>query len=92
MSNIPVGFFGTLALRNREMTLAETVQEAVGEYEKLFSRSADICYVLQKDLDLAIDDDRENGQLAEVCSRVQVMPIKAGLPGHHVMAGRRDQA
>ncbi len=92
MSEIPIGFIGMLALRNRNMTLAEVIQEAVDGYNRLFSDPADICYVLQKDLDQAIDDDRENGQLAEVCGRVKVMPIQKGLPGHHVMAGRRNQS
>lgn len=88
MSNIPIGFVGKLCLKKKEMTLAETIQIAVDSFNGLFPNQAEICYVLQSDLDRAIDDDKENGELARICRGIQVMPIKTGLPGFHVMAGR----
>lgn len=88
MSNIPIGFVGKLCLRTKDMTLAETIQIAVESFNGLFPNQAETCYVLQSDLDRAIDDDQENGALARVCEQIQVMPIKTGLPGFHVMAGR----
>ena len=88
MSRIPMGFVGMMSLRTKGMTLAGTIQQAVDGFNNLFPDSAEICYVLQKDLQRAIDDDKENGELTKVCNQVQVMPVKKGLPGFHVMAGR----
>lgn len=88
MSRIPMGFVGMMSLRTKGATLAGTIQQAVDGFNKLFPESAEICYVLQKDLQQAIDDDKENGELTKVCEQVQVMPVKQGLPGFHVMAGR----
>lgn len=88
MSKIPLGFVGNLSLRTKRMTLAETIQDAVSNFNSLFPDRAEICYVLQTDLDRAIDDDKENGELARVCREIKVMPIKTGIPGFHVMAGR----
>lgn len=88
MSNLPFGFYGNMSLKKRSMTLAETIQDAVSVYNSLFPKQAEICYVLQSDLDRAIDDDKENGELARVCKEIKVMPIKTGIPGFHVMAGR----
>ena len=88
MSDIPVGFAGMQAMRMKGMTLAEAIREAVGGYERLFPGKPDICYVLQKEFDAALEDPEENGELAKVCEMVQVMPIEKGLPSRHVMAGR----
>lgn len=88
MSDIPVGFAGMQAMRMKGMSLAEAIQEAVGGYERLFPKKPDICYVLQKEFDAALEDPEENGELAKVCEKVQVMPIGKGLPSRHVMAGR----
>lgn len=90
MSDIPVGFAGMQALKRNKMTLAETIRKAIGGYEQLFGNEAKICYVLQSEFDAALDDPDENGELAEVCELVQVMPISKGLPGGHVMAGREE--
>lgn len=83
-----MGFVGMMSLRTKGMTLAGAIQQAVDGFNDLFPASAEICYVLQKDLQHAIDDDKENGELAKVCKQVQVMPVKKGLPGFHVIAGR----
>lgn len=70
------------------MLLADVIQEAIDGFEELFSCPPETCYVLQKDLKTAIDDDQENGKLTEVCELVDVRPIDKGLPGHHVWAGK----
>lgn len=88
MSEIPLNFAGMLAMKTKDMLLADAIQEAVQGFNRLFKEPADICYVLQKDLKKAIDDDHENGQLAQICTEIQVQPIDRGLPGFHVWAGR----